>query len=238
MTGHASDDRLLDLAAGLAAHDHAETLLAHLRGCAPCEERFREVCRELERGKLRPAQAPVRRRFVVAGAVAALAAAIVAAALLVPWRRGPVAADPVAYWMPVEAEPVDLRAGLPGEDASTFAEATDAYRRRDAGRVVELLDGKAIPSSHDPLKLLHASALLKTGDAAGALAVLESLQVESLPPPYRDRAKWVQLGALRARGDHDAAARLAEEIAARPGEFSEAARALQLGSPSRKNPAQ
>ena len=172
------------------------------------------------------------------GAVVAVAAAIIAAALLVPWRRGPIAADPVVYWIPVEAEPVDLRTALPGEDASTFAEATDAYRRRDAGRVVELLAGKTIPASHDPLKLLYASALLKTGDAAGALEVLESLHVDSLPQPYRDRAQWVQLGALRARGEGDAAAGLAAEIAARPGEFSEAARALQLGSPSRKNPAQ
>ena len=136
-------------------------------------------------------------------------------------------------------EVVGLRTAPPGVDESVFAEATDAYRRRDAARVVALLEGKSIPESFDPLRIFYASSLLKTGDAAGALMALETAQIVLLPQPYRDRAKWVQIGALRALSRDAEAAALASELAARPGEFSRAARKIgQSGRPTRKNPPQ
>jgi len=235
MNDHVSEDRLIDLAAGLVPGGESESLLAHLRGCASCESRFVGVCRDLERTKLRTA--PSRSRLVAIAAVAVLAAAILVAVVLIPILRSSRYVDPSAYWLPVEEETVDLRAAPPGVDEAVFAEAAEAYRRHDPARVVALLTGKTIPSSHDPLKLLQASALLKTADPISALAVLESLHVESLPQPYRDRAQWIRLGALRAAGRDAEAEALAADIASGSGEFARAARS-QSGRPRRKNPAQ
>jgi len=224
MSAHVSEDRLIDLAAGLLSGPESEPALAHLRACPACEETFRGVCRDLERTRLRAA--PSRRRVALIGTVAALAAAVLAAAVVVPLWRSSRAVDPRAYWIPIETEPVDLRAAPPAADDALFVQATEAYRRHDARKVVELLAGRAIPEAQDPVRLLYASALLKTGDAAGTLQALEPLRIPSLPQPYRDRAKWVQLGALHALSRDDEATALAAELAARSGEFADAARRL------------
>jgi hypothetical protein len=224
MSEHVSDDRLIDLATGLVPASESGTMLSHLRGCPACEETFRGLCRDVERTKLRTA--PPKRRVAAVGAAAALAAAVLVAAALVPSWRSSRAVDPAAYWVPIEAEAVDLRAGIQDVDSAIFTEATDAYRKHDAQRVVRLLGGREIPESQDPLRLLYASALLKTGDAAGTLAALEPLRIPSLPQPYRDRAKWVKLAALRALSRDDDARSLAAELSARPGEFADAARRL------------
>lgn len=222
MTAHPSEDRLLDIAAGLVPKEAAAAELDHLYGCPPCEERFRALCRELERSRLaRPAR---KSRVWIAAGLAA--AAVIVAALLVPLVRAPAAPDPVAYWLPVETDAVELRTGRADVEGTALAEAAEAYRRRDAARVVKLLLGKTIPESHDPLRLLYASALLKTGDAEASLRELDALKIDTLPQPYRDRAKWIEIGALRSSSRNDDARALARELAGRPGEFSEAARRL------------
>ena len=224
MSAHLSDDRLIDLAAGLVAADERRELLAHVASCAPCEARFRATCAEAERARLPREAARIRPRWT--WAAAGIAAALLATAFLIPLLRAPASPEPAAYWLPVEAEAVDLRAAPADRDAALFAEAAAAYRAHDAARVVALLRGRTIPESQDPLKLLYASALVKTGAHEEARATLEDLQIDTLPQPFRDRAKWLMVGALRA-GSHDAdAAPLIRDLAGREGEFAGAARRL------------
>ena len=224
MSAHLSEDRLIDLAAGLVAGDERRELLAHVASCAACEARFRATCADAERARLPRDAARVRPRW--AWAAAGLAAALLAVAVLVPLLRAPAATGPAAYWLPVEAEAIDLRAAPTDRDAALFAAAAAAYRAHDPERVVALLRGRAIPESQDPLKLLYASALVKTGAHEEARATLDELQIETLPQPFRDRAKWLMVAALRA-GSHDAEAdALVRDLAGRDGEFADAARRL------------
>ncbi|HEX4823595.1 MAG TPA: hypothetical protein VFV19_04755 [Candidatus Polarisedimenticolaceae bacterium] len=220
MNGHLSEDRLLDLAAGLVERSLAEPLLAHVRSCGACESRFRDICGELERSNLAP---PVGLRRARVRVAIGLAAAALIGIVLFPLLRVAKAPGPAEYWLPVENDTVALRAGRPLGDDAVFAEAAEAYARHDAARVIGLLRDRTIPETQDPLKLLYASAALHRGDAPGALATLEALEVDSLPQPYRDRAKWIELGALLALSRGDDARRLAAELAARPGEFSKEA---------------
>jgi len=222
VTAHPSEDRLLDIAAGLVAKGAAADDLAHLYACPDCEQRFRSICRDLERSRLaRPA--PRRKAWIAAGLAAAAA---IVAAILVPLARTPAVPDPATYWLPVDSETIELRTGRTDVERSAFAEAAGAYRDHDAARVVRLLSGKDIPESHDPLRLLYASALLKTGDARGSLRELAALKVETLPQPYRDRALWIKLGALRVLSRDDEARAIAREMSERPGEFEDGARRL------------
>ena len=224
MSAHLSDDRLIDLAAGLVAGDERRDLLAHLASCAPCEARFQATCAEAERARLPRERARIRPRW--AWAAAGLAAALLAAAVLIPLLRAPAVSEPAAYWLPVETESVDLRAAPADRDAAVFAEAAAAYRSRDAARVVALLRGRMIPESQDPLKLLYASALLKTGAHEEARATLDGLMIETLPQPFRDRAKWVLAGALRAGSREAEAEAVLRDLARRDGEFAVAASRL------------
>src|SRR5262245_3989737 len=124
---HLSDDRLIDLAAGLLTGADASPLLAHMQTCASCEARFREVCAELERPK--PGDAAVRRLPTWAGF--AVAAAVVLAVVLAPRPDREPAQTLEGYWLPVEAEAGNVRAPGANEDEARIAEATEAYRRQD-----------------------------------------------------------------------------------------------------------
>ena len=219
---HLSDDRLIDLARGLLPPQAEPELLGHLESCPLCEDRFRRTCKEAEIGRLRRLRAPRQRSPWWIGAAAA--AALIAAFVLL-WDRSP-APSPSAYWFPLAIERVGLRTGESDPQAAAFEAAAEAYRRRDPERVVALLRGREIPEAHDPLKIVLASALVKTGEPAAARQILHRLRIETLPQPDRDRARWILYAALVAEGRNDQARALAADLASRPGEFSEAARPL------------
>ncbi|HKQ62612.1 MAG TPA: hypothetical protein VJS92_15085, partial [Candidatus Polarisedimenticolaceae bacterium] len=151
--------------------------------------------------------------------------------------RSPGVDDPAAYWLPLDDALEAHRAEGVSPDEDAYARAVEAYRRHDPAEVVSILHDRALPESADPLKLLLASALLKTGDAAGARATLEELLVVTLPQPYRDRASWILAGALRGEGRAAEAQAILRQLAAEPGELQDAARRAQ-GKPTSENPAQ
>lgn len=71
---HPSDDGILDLVAGLLDEKARESLLGHFTSCAPCEDRFRKMAAEWERGRARiPAElcVPVCVELAAAASVAA-----------------------------------------------------------------------------------------------------------------------------------------------------------------------
>ena len=223
MSAHVSEDRLIDLAAGLLPLNVSAPLLEHVRGCAECEAAFRGVCAEWERSRLRPAATVASRRWL--RPAVAIAAAVLGIAILIPFLTTKTTPEPMAYWLPVEGA-VDLRAAPHDTGADVFATATEAYKKRDAEKVVALLRDRPLTESQDVLRLLLASALLKTGAAEESLEALDALRIPTLPQPYRDRAKWVRIGALRAASREPEALDVARDLASHEGEFQAAARSM------------
>jgi hypothetical protein len=223
LSAHVADDRLIDLATGLLPAEEEAEVLRHLKACPACEDRFRETCRDAELARLRgPAG---KRRVRLPWWASAAAAVLLVAVLAFVWNR-PEAPDPAAYWLPLGADTVGLRTSAADPDPVLEA-ATRAYRRRDAGEVVALLQGKEIPSTHDPLKIALASAYVKVGRPADAQTVLDALDIATIPQPDRDRARWIRCAALLGEGKTAEAREELDALASRPGEFSEAARRLR-----------
>jgi hypothetical protein len=219
-SAHVADDLLIDLATGLLAAGAEAEILRHLEACPACEARFREICRDAELARLRgPA---TRRRVRLPWWGAAAAAVLLVAVLAFVWNR-PSAPEPADYWLPLGADTVGLRTSAADPDPVLEA-ATRAYRRRDAAEVVALLRGKQIPSTHDPLKIALASALVKTGRPAEARTLLDALEIATIPQPDRDRARWIRCAALLGEGKTAEAREALQALAARPGEFADAAR--------------
>ena len=244
---HASDDRLTDLAMRLLERDEANRTLAHVRVCADCENRFREICRESEilLARSGPAVVPLEmrngaqphggeqeaarvRRRAIWGGVAAAAAIVLVAAVVVGLRRDDGAID---YWLPVDRENVVARSEAPAGANALVAEVIEAYRLRDTGRVVALLHERPIPDGNDPLKLVLASALVWEDRPIEARTLLEELDIDTLPLPARDRARWILLMAHRKDGDRSSAETILRDLASRPGEFSERARRQLTADP-------
>jgi hypothetical protein len=223
---HVSEDRLIDLSRGLLPPDERARTLAHVSACAACEEKFREICGAA--AKLAVAESlptlTARRRRVVRISIAATAATLLIA-VLGAWvlRRNPAPSDAEA-WLPVESERVMFRT-LPGSDENAlFLQAVEAYSAHDARRVVELLGDRRIPPEYDFLRLLLASAYVRESSYERALTVLDALDIDSLPQPYRDRARWERYLALNRSAKAEEALSVLSELASRPGEFQARAR--------------
>lgn len=229
---HVSDDRLIDLARDLAPPEEREKALEHVGTCAACEERFLAVCREAETLSLTgvPSLAASRpRRIRTFAAAAAVLLAVVSTGLFLLRNRD--REDPDA-WLPVEAERVMLRSMPESDDNAPFLAAVEAYASHDARRVVELLGERKIPKQYDFLRLLLASAYVREGRDDRALSVLRALEIETLPQPYRDRARWETYLALHRSGGEAEARTILADLASRPGEMSERARRELSRSPA------
>lgn len=245
MTGsachHPSEDRLIDLATHLADAREREDALEIVRMCPECEAHFKEVCRRLETVRLGPRPRIEDGRISLVGrparaihgpsrtmvAMALGAAAAVTLAVLLLWGPGGRSpSDGLDYWLPTDSERMLFRSGSPpGTAHAKFSEAIEAYTRHDTRRVVDLLAHEPMDEiAERPMKLLLASALVWEGRNAEAKRRVEELQVERIPVPYRDRARWVLLTALERSGDREEARKILEELAAGSGPFSEQAR--------------
>lgn len=236
---HVPDDVLVDLAAELVTGERGAETLAHLRVCPDCERRFREACTGAMRAGLRPQprledgrivlEAPEsdrprasRGRRRVAWLAAAAAVALIAFGVS-RWE-GSGGGDRLDYWLPIDPDDVLLRVASPEADRSRLREAVEAYIRHDARRVVELLEDREIPGAYEHLKLILASALVHEGRLPQALAVLERLDVATLPQPARDRALRIRYVALRRAHDDAAADAVLAQLARGAGESAEWAR--------------
>jgi hypothetical protein len=234
---HLSDGRLIDLEAGLLDPDVRAQVLEHLRACAACEARLQDTHAAAERLTLRPVPRPEAasgrpdlssqsrrrpRRIRPAVAVAMAAAILLVVAVPIVLRRPP--ADRLDVWLPVDENLLLTRSAASSEDSS-FREAIAAYESRDSRRVVALLENRPIPPDRAPLQLLLGSALETEGRHARARAVIEALDVDTLPQPARDQARWVLFVSLRREGREPEARRLARELARGNSDFAGRARA-------------
>ena len=235
---HPPDDRWIDLARGLLDPQSRLTALAHLRACSACESRFREVCREAELLDLGPLPSVLRapRRWTRRRALW-IATAAAAALLLVALFRlaGPGDSAELDYRLPVQSEPLLLRSLPDAEGTASLLAAVEAYRHDDFRHVLRLLEGRALDGELDFLNLFYASALVWTGRPRDAESVLNRLSIDTLPHPYRDRARRVLYVALRREGRDTDAEELVRRLAAGSGEFTEWARRELTRAPERRS---
>lgn len=245
------ESTLIDLAHGLTPHAEREAILVHLRGCGPCENRFRELVaeREMLRAESRRRIAAGRtagpsRRARTTVWVSAAAASVLVASLLVSHlsengRR-------VEYWIPVEQEATLLRS-TGDAHANSIWGALDAYVNRDAPRAIEALRSLALAPENEPALVLRdlflASALVNAGSYADADELLGRLEIDTLPTQWRRQARWVRYLALSQLDQEDEARALLEKSVREPGEIGRLARKeihrlRQSGSPIRMNPDQ
>jgi len=219
---HATDDRLIDLAHGLLEPVESSACLAHLGRCAACEDRFRAIVGERARVAAEHALplATSRRRVFAAAVVAAL----LTTAVLLGIRRD---AEPgrVAYWLPIEREEAVLRSEAESDSGAEIGRGLVAYRSHDAALAVRLLAAARVPQDHEPLRDLYlASALELDGRLAEAARVLDRLNVDTLPEPWRTQARWVDYRVARGLGDDGRAAALLGRLESAPGEIGDLAR--------------
>ncbi|MGH9869859.1 MAG: hypothetical protein ACREAA_17070 [Candidatus Polarisedimenticolia bacterium] len=206
---HLAEDALIDLLHGLLPAGEAESMLGHMRSCSACEERFRMAARDNERARavgaplMRPANGASRRRWKVAG----VAAGILMGALLAVLLRDRPAVEP--YWLPVEEDQVSLRSLDTDEPPRELLSALDAYKERDARRALEWLERAPVSSSYRGVRDVYlASALVNDGRNAEAGRVLRGLGLETMPQPWRSRARWLLYLVMKEDNDPGAPALL------------------------------
>ncbi len=223
---HPGDDRLFDLAHGLLPGDEGKACFDHLAACPACEERFRGMARDrhralsMEPGTVEPVRSSILGRFHWRRAALALSAAagIVVAVLSLSGRQS----GPTPYWLPIEVNNTLLRSGPAPE---RYARALEAYERRNAARVVAILEGEPIPPQDLYMRLVYASALLLEDRTSRAKEELQSLRIDRLPEPSRRRARWLLYTSQRRLAEHEKADALLAELAADSGEIGDLARA-------------
>ncbi len=224
---HLDDDGCLDLVAGLLSAPEREAALAHAETCEACAARIvrwagYQECARLGRteesiGK-EPAFAPVspdgRRRRVVSWRRTALWWLPLAAGFLL-WlgrepSRPPATSTPASHAAPwIAQHPAwrRLREGTGGKSAPAGAAVPEALRQAirhyDARRpaaAARLLAASRFTGGAEDLRVLYlASCLVHMDRPAEAENLLETLDIGSLPPPWRDAARRTLAAARKAQ---------------------------------------
>jgi hypothetical protein len=163
---------------------------------------------------------------------AALSTAAVATLLVFVFQNpsDTLVAEP--YWIPVEARAAtrgpDIDVGPSNATPSDFDAALEAYARQNLPRAIERLEIVRPPDDVEPLRRLYlASAYVLDGRSGQAIETLDRLDIESLPQPWRSRARWTLYLAMRDAGSGARAHRLLEELTAEEGQIGDLARQEQ-----------
>lgn len=230
---------MIDLLNGLIADEDARGLLAHLKACADCEQRFVRLARHHETLRSRPfprlssegriaRRAKERRasRRWLLSAVGLAAVLVAVFAVVVPRMVPP--ADNGAYWMPAEDDERTIRAREEVVELRRLAEGVEAYRNRDLDRATAALEsiefGRLQQEFESIRRLYLASAYVNEKRYQAAVDVLPAREMVRLPMPWRQRARWVAYLANRGAGNTDAAARLLDTLVDAEGDIGKRAR--------------
>ena len=243
---HLADDVLLDLAHGLLRGEALQGALDHVHACPSCEHRLQEWQGEVERARAGAAHASHRLRTVsprrgsarwMWTAAAAAVAAILVLVVMVG-REGKPEPEPPRYWLDLGDASALHRIQPHPDEAAAVKAALEAHRRQDPGGVLRALEGAQLSGWLAPVKLVEANALAYEGRYEEAVTALDVADVESLPQPIRDRARWLLYVSLTGSGRHDRAHALLEGLASRPGEFADQARSTLRQRPTSTKPPQ
>jgi len=241
---HLTEDRLIDLLAGLVSNEEQTSAVAHMRECTLCEDHFRMLARERETLLAKPSPRFVggeivlpsyevihlrprilqskRARWIGGATVAAAAVALAFALHLV----GPSPSDAEDYWLPALEEAIET-SPQPGPPTQ-LQMALEAYEDHDPARALALLENTNAPQpdeQKETLKRLYqASALVNENRAGEAQQILDDLDISSLQEPWRGRAHWVRYLTLRKNHQDNVADEILESLLQDPGEIGEMAR--------------
>jgi hypothetical protein len=150
------------------------------------------------------------------------AAAVVVAVLSWPGRMTHDSGQ--TWWIPVESQVLHNRSAAARADSS-FAAGLRAYAQRDAANAIPLLEAARAQDGWEDLRRVYlASALVHTSQGDAALGILQRLDVQTLPQPWRDRAQWVRFQALQITGRHTEADSLLHALIDATGEVGAMAR--------------
>lgn len=177
-----------------------------------------------------PSPAPRRRRWRwIVPAVGALAAAAALILVLLPRGHSPYVAEP--FWIGLPTDGVVSRS-VDGADVDPrFLDGLAAYELHHAARAAELLTGSRVSGDLGNLAGLYlATALYNTGRFRDAADTLQSMDLETIPEPWKDQAIWLLGLALAADNRPQAAEARFEQLALGDGNLAaRAQKRLQHG---------
>ena len=241
---HLCEDQLIDLLGGLLSRTEESESLAHMRGCALCENHFRMLTRERESLRAMPSPRFVGGEIVLPRydlihsrprifrsrranwiGAAAVAAAVVTIALATH-LFGPSPSDAEDYWLPA---PNQVIVPAPESGPPTHMQmAIEAYEDHDPARALALLENVGMPHRNEETEMLRrlyqASALVNDDRPREAQQILDDLDISQMTEPWRARANWVQYLMLRKSDQISRADHVLKELLDEPGEIGEMAR--------------
>lgn len=199
---HLSDAHCADLVLGLCDASRRAAADAHVRECAACRERLRAHAGASVRARADAAAGVgirlVRGRSRAWRWAAAAAVVIVAAAALLV--RAPVR-DPAPAWLSSPDDIVTTRAE--GSLDPALLDGLRAYARRDLPAAIAGLDAARANGAPEQARRLYLGhALHASGRYERAAEVLQSLDWDLLPEPWRSDARRTLAAAWRAGGQH------------------------------------
>lgn len=204
---HCDADRLIGWALGLNAPTPAEQ--THLEGCAECERRLLELRGERVRAEL---AAPTPPRHVPR--YLALAAMLILGVATSLWlwtsrTQPPVQQAALERRLPVDVALVEVRSSSDDAEREKLLSALAAYERGDLDGAIAGFEAIDARSRYDGIRLIYlASALALVDEHRRVDAILDELDVPTLPQPWRDRAMRVEIVSAERRGDLERARRV------------------------------
>jgi hypothetical protein len=131
---------------------------------------------------------------------------------LILGRSDDVAPSP-AYRIPPGREIAGLRSAETGP-LERLRSGINAYDRGDDAAAVALLEETEAGSAYDELRRLYlAAARVALDRGADALPLLDSLEISTLPMPWRREARWFKAEALMQSGRSAEALVILQELA-------------------------
>jgi len=179
-------DLVLDFGAGLLDEAERADVVARCRRDPAFEALLRQHLGDAEAALLD--RRMVRRsnwsRWLRFGAPLAAAAVVVIAVTTMRPGRNEGSQE---YWIQIPWQATVSR----GEaDAEALQAGIEAYESRDLEHAIELLEPLRLQNGQEDLRRLYlASALLLSGQAQRGRRMLEELNVETLPRPWREEAE-------------------------------------------------
>lgn len=161
---------------------------------------------------------PTLRWGFAAGAVAVAALVLV---LILPTDRAPYS-DLSRPLLPYQEE-ITLR-GQPGPAGDALLQGLDAYTAGDLTTATDHLDSARADGPAELVRRIYlGSALLRQAEYARALEVLESVNLEQVPEPWRRETRWNLYLALRGSGRDPEADALLDTLTEGPGALGQRA---------------
>ena len=215
---HLHDDEILDLVLGFGSADARARWLGHAAACGECRASL-EASRETHRTaqaewsaarECLAARAPARggagRAVAGHGRLLAGAAVAAAAALVVLAIWGPPRGAAVLHAIPLRPLPAKVQFTTLRDTAGALRrsvrDGVEAYARRDYAEAADHLRGGDAKDPSDDLRRIYlGSALAFLGRDREAAAILDSVDPDRIPEPWKSEVMWSLASVQLALGN-------------------------------------